>query len=320
MFDGKNTVTAYYDTNMPNNAYHFQEDALFPLYNITKVIFDESVKNYRPTSCKNWFSYCDNLTEIVGLENLNTQNVTDMSGMFYRCISLSKIDLSHFNTNNVTDMSEMFAHCWELSSIDLSKFNTAKVTNMSEMFSNCYKLEKIDVSRFNTSQVAKMDGMFTECSGLAEIDLSRFDTRNVTSMKEMFSGCINLKTIDLSKFNTLKVTDMSSMFSGCRAVKTIDLSGFRTSHVTNMGNMFSTCIMLRTILVNDDWNTTAETSSEPLFPFCRTICGGTGTRFHKDKIGKEMAVINGGYFARKGDPPYLPKAYAVVRDSVLTLY
>ncbi len=320
VFDGKNTITAYYDSNEPDNAYHFKDDVLFPLYNITKVVFDASVRDYRPTSCKNWFSYCDNLTEIEGLEYLNTQNVTDMSGMFYRCISLTKIDLSHINTDNVADMSEMFAHCWELREIDLHGFNTANVTNMSEMFSNCYKLENIDVSRFNTSKVTKMDGMFAECSGLQTIDLSKFDTRNVVSMSEMFSGCSNIKTIDLSNFNTQKVTDMSNMFSGCRAAKTIDLSGFNTDNVTNMGNMFSSCIMLRTILVNDDWNTASEASSEPIFSFCKTICGGTGTRYDKEKTDKKMAVVNGGYFSRKGDPPYLPKAYAVVRDSVLTLY
>ena len=320
VFDGKNTVTAYYNGDMPDNAYHFNNDALFPLYNITKVVFDASVKNYAPTSCKNWFSYCDNLTEIVGLENLNTANVTDMSGMFYRCISLKKIDLSHLNTSKVTDMSEMFAHCWELQDIDLSHFNTANVTNMNEMFSNCYKLETIDVSHLNTSKVTKMEGMFMECNGLMEINFANFDTRNVVDMSEMFSGCYSIAKIDLSGFHTENVTNMSNMFSGCREVKTIDISSFNTAHVTDMGNMFTSCILLRTIIVGDQWNTSAVTSTEPMFSFCRTICGGTGTRYDKGKIDKQMAKVNGGYFTLKGQKPYLPKAYAVYKDSVLTLY
>ncbi|MBO7567227.1 MAG: BspA family leucine-rich repeat surface protein [Bacteroidales bacterium] len=320
VFDGKNTVTAYYDGNMPDNAYHFNTDALFPLYNIKKVVFDQSVRNYAPTSCESWFSYCENLSEIEGLENLNTKNVTSMSGMFYRCISLKKIDLSHLNTENVTDMSEMFAHCWELEKIDLSHLDTKNVTDMTEMFSNCYKLETIDVSRFNTSKVTKMEGMFMECNGLKGIDLSSFDTRNVSSMSEMFSGCYSIDKIDLSGFRTENLTNTSYMFSGCRELKTIDISGFRTYDVTDMGNMFSSCIMLRTIVVGDGWNTAAVTSTEPMFSFCRTICGGTGTRYDKSKIDKEMAKVQGGYLTIKGQKPYLPKAYAVVRDSVLTLY
>lgn len=320
VFDGKNTVTAYYNNEKPDNAYHFNNDALFPLYNITKVVFDPSVKNYAPTSCKNWFSYCDNLTEIIGLENLNTAHVTDMSGMFYRCISLKSIDLSHLNTANVTDMSEMFAHCWELQDIDLSHFNTANATNMTEMFSNCYKLESIDVSSFNTSNVTKMEGMFMECNGLKEIDLSKFDTRNVANMSEMFSGCYNITKINLANFHTENVASMSNMFSGCRELKTIDISSFNTASVNNMGNMFSSCILLRTITIGDGWSTASEQSGEPMFSFCRTICGGTGTRYDKTKIDKQMAVVNGGYLTLKGQKPYLPKAYAIVKDSVLTLY
>ena len=320
VFDGKNTITAYYDSNMPDDAYHFKDDALFPLYSITKVVFDQSVRNYKPTSCKNWFSYCDNLTEIVGLENLNTADVTDMSGMFYRCISLTDIDLSHFNTANVTDMSEMFAHCWELHKIDLSRFDTRNVTDMSEMFSNCYKLEAIDVSRFNTSKVTQMDGMFADCNNIEAIDLSTLDTKNVTNMSEMFSGCINIKKLNLSNFDTQNVKNMSNMFAGCRALKSLDLSNFNTDRVTDMGNMFSSCIMLRSIVIGDDWNTTSASSAEQMFSSCRSICGGTGARYDKAKTDKKMAVVDGGYFSRKGDPPYLPKAYAVVKDSVLTLY
>lgn len=320
VYDGENTITAYYDGNAPADSYHFTDNNTFPLSNIEKIVFDPSIKNYRPTNCQNWFADCENLKEITGLEYLNTQDVTDMSGMFYRCISLTYIDLSHFNTAKATDMNEMFAHCWELQKIDLHSFNTSSVTNMSEMFSNCYKLENIDVSHFNTASVTKMDGMFTDCMALLSVDCSGFDTRNVINMSEMFSGCYNLKNIDLSSFHTEQVADMSGMFRGCRSVKTIDLGNFKTDHTTNLGNMFSSCIMLRTIYVGNNWNTAADQSTEPMFSFCRTICGGTGTRYNKAHADRSMATIDGGYFTRKGDQPYLPKAYAIVKDSVMTLY
>ena len=37
-----------------------------------------------------------------------------MSGMFNECSGLTNIDLSNFNTNNVTDMSCMFYGCENL--------------------------------------------------------------------------------------------------------------------------------------------------------------------------------------------------------------
>ena len=40
---------------------------------------------------------------------MNTNNVTDMSYMFYECSSLSSLpDISEWNTINVTNMSFMF--------------------------------------------------------------------------------------------------------------------------------------------------------------------------------------------------------------------
>ena len=37
-----------------------------------------------------------------------------MSYMFYGCSSLTNINLSNFNTNNVNDMSDMFFECKKL--------------------------------------------------------------------------------------------------------------------------------------------------------------------------------------------------------------
>ena len=34
-----------------------------------------------------------------------------MGGMFYKCSSLKELNLNNFNTNNVTDMEGMFYKC-----------------------------------------------------------------------------------------------------------------------------------------------------------------------------------------------------------------
>ena len=86
---------------------------------VEKVVFDVSFKRVTNIkSLQNWFGpdFHGNkrpkrLTSIVGIENLNTTNVTSMSYMFKGCENLSSIDLSHFNTSKVTDMCNMFNNC-----------------------------------------------------------------------------------------------------------------------------------------------------------------------------------------------------------------
>ena len=54
--------------------------------------------------------------------------------MFYKCSSLTSLDLSSFNTSNVVDMSSMFYNCTSLITLNLSSFDTSKVVNMTTMF------------------------------------------------------------------------------------------------------------------------------------------------------------------------------------------
>ncbi|MBQ5351045.1 MAG: BspA family leucine-rich repeat surface protein, partial [Bacteroidaceae bacterium] len=108
--------------------------------NFTTVVFDGSFKDARPISCAHWFDGFKNLKKIEGIENLNTSNVTDISGMFYGCENLTSLDVSKFNTSNVTDMCGMFSECNNLKSLDVSNFNTSNVTNMHGMFSGCKSL------------------------------------------------------------------------------------------------------------------------------------------------------------------------------------
>ena len=78
---------------------------------ITQIIIDESFRNVVPKTTASWFEGLSAVTEIRGLDNLNTSEVTDMSGMFRGCSSLTTLDLSSFKTYKVTDMREMFYGC-----------------------------------------------------------------------------------------------------------------------------------------------------------------------------------------------------------------
>ena len=159
---------------------------------LEKVVFEESFKKFEPTTLSSFFEELRSLTSIIGLENLNTTHVTDMSKMFYNCYNLNSLNLSQFNTGNVEKMNEMFYNCHGLNSLDLSAFNTAKVNNMYRMFYYCF-VRTIDLSSFNTANVENMDEMFAGASLVVNIYTSEsFKTDKLTNSKDMFNFCTNL--------------------------------------------------------------------------------------------------------------------------------
>lgn len=241
------TLTFKYDGNKPNGAYLMNTGTAFPGWmgnkeNIKKVVFDPSFAGARPTSCYCWFEGCQDLTDIEGISNLNTEDVTDMGWMFSNCEKLASLDISSFNTKNVESMSAMFSGCNSLTSLDLSHFNTENVTDMRAMFSGFEKLVSIDLSHFNTEKVTDMRWMFQNCTALTTIYASdKFVVTNVESDAFMFAECEKLKgaiEYDENKTNssyanyttgyfTLKLPTSINAISGNDKAEYFDINGKR---------------------------------------------------------------------------------------------
>ena len=334
--EDKTTLTFYYDALRSTRTgttweimEYSSENKIYPAWagtwdwadkTTTRVVFDASFRDFRPTTTATWFFRCNALKQIEGLEYLNTSEVKDMSSMFYDCQALTSIDLKHFNTKNVTDMSWMFYVCSALTSLDLKNFDTKKVTDMSWMFYGCAALTSIDLKNFDTENVTDMSWMFYGCAALTSIDLKNFDTKKVAKMGSMFAGCaaltsINLKnvntkkvtdmswmfydcaaltSIDLKSFNTKNVADMAVMFRGCSALNSLDLQHFNTKNVTDMSLMFFDCAALTTIYCNTTWQCRA---SEKMFAGCTKLKGAVA--YNKNKVDAKMANPKTGYFTAK---------------------
>ena len=213
--------------------------------NLTEIRGLNLVNTSNVTNMDHMFSSCSSLTSL-DLSNFDTLNVTSMSYMFHDCSKLTSLDVSNFDTLNVTSMSYMFHDCSSLTSLDLSNFDTLNVTSMSYMFKSCSKLTSLNLSSWDTSKVIDMGSMFNACTGLTSLDVSGWDTSSVTSMKSMFTGCSSLTSLDLSNFNT-SVASMYSMFSSCDKLTSLNLSGWDTSKVIDMDHMFDNCSKLTTI-------------------------------------------------------------------------
>ena len=317
--DNNTVLTFYYDdqkaarNGMSVGPFEVSREEERPWYsnvgNITTVVFDNSFANCTTiTSTHAWFDECVNLTTIKGIENLKTDNVTDMSSMFNNCTSLKTLDLSGFNTEKVTDMSDMFCLCVNLTNLDIHNFNTAKVTSMIAMFACCEKLTNLDLSGFNTENVEYMKLMFNGCLSLSSLDISNFNTSkvwdmegmfastgmeilnlgkmdvsNVEIMRYMFAECPKLKSLDLSGFNTEKVTNMEHLFDGCSSLTSLDVSNLNTTSVTNMNYMFNGCSSLRSLDVSK-LNTENVIEMISLFSGCSNLTSVNLNGFKTDKV------------------------------------
>ena len=261
--------------------------------NITKVKIEEEI---RPTKTTFYFYGLSEITEIEGIDNINTRNITEMwhmfSGcsklssldvsawnmsnvtsigyMFYKCSSLTSIDVGNWNIENVTNMQNMFSECTQLENINVATWNTGKVTTMANVFLNCSNLTKVDVSKWDTSHVKEMWQMFSGCSKLATIDVSAWDMSSVTSIGLMFYKCSSLTSIDAGKWNTENVTGMTSLFSGCTQLKYINVSNWNTENVTGMSNVFANCSSLTSLDISN-WNTNNVTIMWEMFYNCSKL-------------------------------------------------
>ena len=204
------------------------------------AVVDDGIQ---PLTMNNWFASCTGLAS-ADLGKLDPSKTKDMSGMFYRCSSLTELDLSGWNTA-ASEGSQTVK-------------STKNVTDMGYMFYGCSRLASLDVSNFNTGNVKKMGGMFNGCSGLASLDVSNFNTGNVTGMGYMFNGCSGLASLDLSNFNTGNVKDMGGMFYQCSGLASLNVSNFNTGNVKSMNYMFNGCKKLTTVSLPIDSNSSAK--------------------------------------------------------------
>ena len=234
------------------------------------------------TNMSDMFYGCLSLKEI-NFSNFNSKNVLDMSYMFYNCSSLQKLDLTNFDTSNVLKMNDMFRQCSSLSEIDISKFNTKKVYTLSNMFFECSSLKKINISNFKTDKLCFMTYMFFECTSLEEVNISNLDTSKVKDMSYLFCGCSSLNKLDISNFDTSNVIDMSYMFSNCSSLRKLNLSNFDTSKATNMNDMFHGCSSLKEININS-FNTTKVIDMSNMFHGCSDLKEINLSNFNTDNV------------------------------------
>ena len=264
---------------------------------ITSVVIAEEIA---PKSTKKLLMDLKNVENIIGLNKLNTCNVTTMLDMFRNCSNLKSVDLSTFNTEKVTTMHAMFAYCTSIENINMSSFNTKEVANMGGMFYDCSNLKQLNVNNFNTENVTTMASMFANCSNLEKLDISNWKTANVEDMSWMFAGedygnppnTMNIKQIiGIENLDVSNVKTMDRMFRNCHELTSLDLHKWNVSNVEIMRQMFNSCKSLSELNI-ENWNMGNVTNTQYMFNNCYKLNSTITFSFDSTKI-----TTYGGTFA-----------------------
>jgi len=110
---------------------------------MTKIDMSDWDTSHVSSTCRNLFSYCCALREIVGISSLRLPLVTN-AGLMFTNTKVESLDLSNlFETSVCTSVDGMFSSCYYLKTLDISGWNCSSMTNWNNTFANCYALETI---------------------------------------------------------------------------------------------------------------------------------------------------------------------------------
>ena len=154
-----------------------------------------------------------NVKYIIGLEDWDVSEVTNMKEMFRDCDNFNA-DLSKWNVSSVKDMRYMFSDCKKFN-CDLSKWDVSNVEDMAYMFWNCQTFNS-DLSNWNVSSVKCMFAMFAGCENFNS-DLSNWNVSSVGDITNMFQNCKKFYS-DLNNWDVSNVEDVRGTFSGCKSL------------------------------------------------------------------------------------------------------
>ena len=313
-YTSSNTTLSFYYDNLrdrrPGTTYDLNAGATDTGWDtdgtnasVTRVVFDPSFADARPTTTYDWFYMMQNLQTITGLSYLNTSEVTNMGWMFTRCSSLNSLDLSGFNTSGVTNMGEMFNGCTSLQTIYVGNgWSTVAVVASADMFKNCTSLVGGKGTTYDDNHTDKTyahidgapsnPGYFTDKNGLEPYACYTESNTTLTFYCDNQRSSRPGTTYDLNtgsnepdwyadgtyehvthavfvpSFDNARPTTTFSWFCDMQNLQTITgMNYLNTSEVTNMAWMFASCNAL-TDLDLSSFNTCNVTSMWGMFVDC----------------------------------------------------
>ena len=174
------------------------------LKNITDVFFgcqylvsiDFTNFNFsKITTMENWFFGCNHLKTVIFPENMDCQNLTNLTRTF-QITSLKNLDLSNwkFDTTVPVSMENTFAFCDYLEKIILPN---VIFDNIGGLALDCFNLKSVTFTggEFTENGINQSVDSFGNCEHIELIDMYKFKTRYLDGLKEFFTSSL-METLD----------------------------------------------------------------------------------------------------------------------------
>ena len=313
----KSIEFAYGTVYLPANS----SSLFYDMTNLMTVDFDcgstENVMNIQ-----DMFKNCISLKSITGWAYFDMSKVTNMSGMFYNCSSLTDLYLAIFNTSNVKDISNMFFNCNSLRTLNISSFDLSNVTNKDSVFQGCRALRLLQTPKQNSLTIDLPITLYNK-SGTKYTALPKGSQSIVLAQdKELAKGTVvvgdcvtaaftsstgtvkfysdqgtlwdswkgkagiyapDIKSIGVAYGKVYMPPDSGYLFAYCSNLTKLDLSGFDTSNVTNMERIFFDCSRLTTLDLSR-FDTSKVTNMNDMFHSCSSLTTLDLSRFDTSKV------------------------------------
>jgi surface protein len=235
------------------------------------------------------------LLESINISNWDTSNVTDISFIFFNCISLkSSPNISKWNIKNITNGTNIFTTYENLKNITDFEYDE---NNINQMFNFDitikYKIDKNEdfIQLFGVDFVMRnkdfcyilLDGKKIElCSELNIkeyqkeksdiLEIKLIETIPITDLSFMFVQCYSLKSVNFSKMNTKRITDIGCMFYDCQLLESVSgIEKWNTKNILDMNNMFNNCFSLKSLPDISKWNTKNLKKMKLMFQNCISL-------------------------------------------------
>lgn len=199
------------------------------------------------TNANYMFNECHNLKRLIGIEEINLNNLQTAHQMFYNCMKLESLDGVQI-TSKTTNIYGIIGNCKSLKSFEFIKsWDTSNVTDFTNVFANLQLSEDI-LSTLNLSKALKIGGIvqgnntITNLSFLNNVGLV---PEQLISVASLCASCKNLTDVSaVSNWNLQNATDIGNMFKECTSLTNIDLSNMNAPNATSWSGICFGCTEL----------------------------------------------------------------------------
>lgn len=181
----------------------------FKTQNVTSMssMFEASPSLKSVTFANNWGPICTNMMkmfnncrviESLDLSTFEIKEVIYMNYMFGSCASMKTVTLpADMDTTKVTNMSNMFYYCMSLERVDISQLDIGASTRVSSMFSGCQSLTYVHapINTLPEGVSITLPDQFNTYANIAALDSSIESSRIIDILVEYFRNhWVSLRT------------------------------------------------------------------------------------------------------------------------------